>query len=117
MQDMGDAELMDVDETPQHLAAMLEASPPSEACKILNTIIKKLRAIPGVTAVSTHTAGPSLSADLLSKALQPWFCLEQSLVGLLARLEPQVSSVWHASCMPDELAQARVVTCSLSVCY
>ena len=82
------------DWTPTDLALAVATTPPSEASTVLRTIVSKLEAISGITDAS---AVPHHMTESLSKVLQPWYCLEQPLLGLLAKFEAEVSMLSRKS--------------------
>lgn len=89
---MGNADVdmgQNAGKTPEELAAMLlAASNLTDASNILALIVFELKAAPDIPDVSVT---PGLVTEILSKALQPWYCLERPLLHLLARFEVQVS--------------------------
>ena len=77
--------------TPEELAAMLAASNLTnltDASNVLALIVSELEAAPDIPDVYVT---PGLVTEILSKALQAWYCLERPLLSLLVRFEVQVS--------------------------
>ncbi|KAK9831604.1 hypothetical protein WJX74_002187 [Apatococcus lobatus] len=77
------------DWTPADLALAVATCPPSEASTVLQTIVAEMKAISGITDPS---AASSQLTEPLSKVLLPWYCLEQPLLGLLAKFEAEMAS-------------------------